>query len=817
MFKSLRSKLLFYVLGTIIFTLFIMIFLVQIATQRTILKSQNEYAHNLVNSIFLSVQNQYQSILFQKDISKKQRQKELKNISNIVFNLIDSYYKKYSDGVLSETEAKTEALKNIEKIRYDNGVGYFWINDTGKPFPEMIMHPVMPELNNTILSNEVFNTFSVSGKNLFQEIVDICLSSGEGFVEYLWPKPLGEELSSDQPKISHVKLYKKWNWIIGTGVYIDDIEKDVELRINAVLEELKETFSKVQIADNGYIYVFTGDNTMLIHPTLEGQDVRKMINPATGKNIFDDLIKASETSDIPFYYLWDKPGFENDFRFRKQAYIIYFKPLDWYIASSIYMDEIEKPVKKLSKHIIFLSVFFIGVITALLLLLSQNLTKPLHKLMIAAQNIEKNGIENSDIPVSGTLETRELGSILESMINSIQKSDEQLRQAQKMETVGTLAGGIAHDFNNMLGGIIGTLSLIEYNLSDNGKIETDQLTEYISTMNECSSRASNMVNQLLALSRKQEIIFSRIDLNEIVNNVIQIGKNSFDKSVNINIIPAEKPAFIRGDSNLLEQALLNFCVNSEHSMTIMRNKDDHWGGDLTVSVKEITPDSYMLKNHPSMENIKYFILSVKDTGVGMNSVTISNIFNPFFTTKKKGEGSGLGLSMVYNIIKQHDGFIDVYSEPGFGSKFNIYLPALTDDKITGINHDIKQERLRGEGLILIIDDEKAIRKTASDILKTCGYSVMEAKNGLEGVNIYKENKNSIKAVILDMIMPEMSGKEAYLLLKEINPDIKVILTSGFQYDNRVQEVIQLGISAFLQKPYTIYTLSKTVHNILYDS
>ena len=816
MFKSLKSKLMFYVLGTITVIFFLMILFVQIATRKTILENQKEYAHNLVESVLLSIQNQYKSILFQKEISKTRRKSELENISDIVTGILDSYYSKYESRIISEKEAKKRATEDIKKIRYDNGTGYIWINDTGQPYPRMIMHPLMPELNGITLSSDTFNTATDSGKNLFAEMVDICLESGEGFIEYLWPKPLDKGLSSDQPKLSFVKLYEKWDWIIGTGVYIDDIEKDVELRIEAVLDELKDSFSKVRIAENGYMYIFNNDNLMLIHPTLEGQDCSNLINPETGNFILEEFKKASLTPEKPFNYVWDKSGFENQFRFRKQAYINYFKPLDWYIASSIYLDEIEEPVKILSRQIIFLSVIFVFIVEFFLLLISQSLTKPLRKLMVAAQDIEKNGTDNALIPVSGTQETRELGTILESMIRSIRKTDEQLRQAQKMETVGTLAGGIAHDFNNMLGGIIGTLSLMKYNLSEKGIIGKKRLADYISTMDECSSRASDMVKQLLALSRKQELNFSRIDLNETIRNVIQICRNSFDKSVILNTFPSAEPAFIKADSTLMEQALLNFCVNAEHSMTIMRKKDEHWGGDLSVSVNKIIPDKYMLKNHPEMEDRMYYILSVKDTGIGMNSVTISNIFNPFFTTKEKGRGTGLGLSMVYNIIKQHGGFIDVYSEPGFGSTFNIYIPALLTEQVSDTGNKNRSFIPGGEGLILVIDDEEAIRETASDILKSCGYSVILAENGFQGVNVYKENKDNIRAVILDMIMPEMSGKEAYIQLKKISPDIKVILSSGFQYDNRVQEVISLGISAFLQKPYTIENLSQTLHRILYS-
>ena len=814
MFNSLKSRILISVLGILTITTLTIIFFVHIAAKETLTEAQNENAKNLVKTVMLNVENEYQSILFHKKILLDHRKNELKNVTNLVFDIIDSYYKKIENGDLSEKEAKLEIISFINKSRYDNGTGYFWINDTGYPFPKMIVHPTIPELNGNILDNEEFNCAYGKEVNLFTATVETCRESGDGYVDYLWPKPVNNELTSEQPKISYVKLFKKWNWIIGSGLYIDDIEKDVEIRINAVLDELKETFTKIQIAENGYMYIFDSNKTFLIHPVLQGKNGEFLINPVTGKPLLDELIEASLTPETPYEYIWNKPDSPDMFKFRKQAYINYFKPLDWYIASSIYIDEIETPINKLSRQILILSLIFLTSAYIFSILLSQSLTKPLRKLMTAVHQIEKNGIPDGEIPVSGTMETRELGILLGSMIKSIKTTGDQLRQAQKMETVGTLAGGLAHDFNNMLGGIIGTLSLMEFSISNNEIIDNTQLIEYIKTMNDCSQRASALVHQLLALSRKQELTFSDVDLNNTVSNVYKICSSTFDKSVKLVSVYTDTPAFIRADPTQIEQTLLNFCVNAEHSMTIMRKSYEQWGGELIVSIKEIIADSFFRNTHPEIREGKYYILSVKDTGIGMDSNTISKIFNPFFTTKKKGEGSGLGLSMVYNIINQHGGFIDVYSEPGVGSSFNIYLPALENSNVNNIVFNRKQSIKKGEGLILIVDDEKIMRGTAAQILETCGYRTIEAENGKEGVEAYRAGQEEITAVLLDMVMPEMSGKEAYIKLKEINPDIKVILSSGFQQDKRVQEVLILGVNSFIQKPYTLKTLSEAIDKLL---
>ena len=814
MLNSLKSKIIINILGILTITTITTIYSVYVATEKTLYTSQIENAENLVKNVMLNIQNEYQSILFYKDSLMYHRKEELKNVANLVYDLTDSYYSDYKKCYISEIEAKKHVTDLIDKFRYNNGTGYFWINDTGYPFPKMIVHPTIPELNGKILDDPEFNCALGKDVNLFSAAVEITSEAGDGYVDYLWPKPIEEGLTEKKPKISYVKLFREWGWVIGSGLYIDDIEKDVEARIDAVLNELKETFSKIKIAQNGYMFIFNSHKDFLIHPFLEGKNRSDLINPVSGKAILDEMIKASENPDVLFEYSWDRPDDTENFRFKKVAYINYFKPLDWYVASSMYIDEIYAPVNKLNRKIVLLSVVFLSLAYFFSILLSQSLTKPLNRLMDAVHQIKTIGIPDTEIPVTGTNETRELGILIKDMINSIKTTNEQLMQAQKMETVGTLAGGLAHDFNNMLGGIIGAISLIDYKLEE-GDIDNSELKEYIDIMKKSSNRASNMVSQLLSLSRKQELNLTEIDLNDSIKNIIKICKNSFDKSVQIIPRYYESPALIKADSTQIEQTLLNFSVNAEHSMTLMKNSNQEWGGKIIISLKRLVIDDYFKQTHPEALKKDYFVLSIKDTGVGMDSNTISKMYNPFFTTKKKGDGSGLGLSMAYNIINQHGGFIDVYSELGVGTSFSIYLPVLENHDENEKHFETERTIHRGEGVILIIDDEKIMRKTASEILKTCGYSILEAENGMEGVDAYKLHRKKIKAVLLDMAMPQMSGKEAYIKLKEINPDIKVILASGFQQDSRVQEVIKLGVNAFIQKPYTLETLSKALWELLY--
>lgn len=398
-------------------------------------------------------------------------------------------------------------------------------------------------------------------------------------------------------------------------------------------------------------------------------------------------------------------------------------------------------------------------------------------------------------------------------ITEMDKREQQIRQSQKMELVGTLAGGLAHDFNNVLTGIIGTISLIQLEMQNNDEMQKDEMQKYLVTMEKAGQRAALMVRQLLTLTRKQTPSFKVIDLNMAVANVMEICKNSFDKSVELSLIPTDDEAPVHADQSQIEQVLLNLCVNACHAMTIMKKKTDLWGGKLIISMERIMADDIFLRSHPEAEKGEYWILTVADTGVGMTPSEIEQIFNPFFTSKEPNQGTGLGMTMVYNIIKAHKGFIDLFSQKGVGTTVNVFIP-VTEKNIAIKGLPDATRIITGTGLILVIDDEELVRKTAGRILEKCGYEVILAEDGEEGVRLFKEHHAKIRVVVLDMAMPKMSGKEAFIKMKEVDPEAKVILVSGFRQDKRVEEVLELGVKKFLQKPYTMGKLSWAINDIL---
>jgi len=386
-----------------------------------------------------------------------------------------------------------------------------------------------------------------------------------------------------------------------------------------------------------------------------------------------------------------------------------------------------------------------------------------------------------------------------------EKMQLQLIHAQKMEAIGTLTSGLAHDFNNILSGIMGSLSLLSIQLRDETLKNREDLENYIQLAFDSSKRAADMIKKLLILSRKQEIKLQHVDINESMEHVIEICRNSFPKSIIIKAEYSGSPVNVMADPILMEQILLNFCVNASHAMTIMREEGEREGGTLDVKVY----------SEEGARGAAYFVvIEIRDTGVGMDSEAQKRIFEPFFTMKKKEEGTGLGLSMAYSIISQLGGRIDIKSEAGRGSLFRIVIPGVKEmPEITESSRG-NSNLVKGSGTILIVDDEASVLSVAEEALKACGYHVLKAADGVRGLSLYRENAGIINAVLLDISMPYMSGFEVFDKLLEMNKDVKVMLSSGYHDDNRITEAVSRGAAGFLQKPYTAVELSQAISRLL---
>jgi signal transduction histidine kinase/CheY-like chemotaxis protein len=373
----------------------------------------------------------------------------------------------------------------------------------------------------------------------------------------------------------------------------------------------------------------------------------------------------------------------------------------------------------------------------------------------------------------------------------------QLQQAQRLESIGTLAGGIAHDFNNLLMGIQGRTSLMLAELDP-----SDPHVDHLKSIEEHVKSASDLTGQILGFARGGKYEVKPTDLNALVRRSTEMfGRTR--KDLRIQTEEREDLWNAEVDRRQIEQVLFNLFVNASHAMPN--------GGEIRIHT-----DNVILKEAEArlcqVPPGPYACIRVADTGVGMDPITIRRIFDPFFTTKELGRGTGLGLASAYGIVKNHNGVIDVTSRLGKGSVFRILLPATNRD---AREESIPDSRIvKGSGTVLLVDDEEVIIDVGARMIEKLGYDVMTARSGEEALEIFRENPDRIDLVVLDMVMPDMSGGETFDRLREIDAEVPVLLSSGYSINGQAKEILARGCSGFLQKPFDLHELSARIQEIL---
>ncbi|MDD8017094.1 MAG: PAS domain S-box protein [Bacteroidota bacterium] len=365
---------------------------------------------------------------------------------------------------------------------------------------------------------------------------------------------------------------------------------------------------------------------------------------------------------------------------------------------------------------------------------------------------------------------------------------QQLIQSQKIESLGVLAGGIAHDFNNILGIILGYVSLLKM-----GTYSREQLQNSLETITNAINRGAGLVKQILTFARKTDVIYGFINANSMIKEFAKILAETFPKTIVVTLkLDDQLPSTIL-DETQFHQALLNLCVNARDAMPN--------GGTLTIETKLVTRES-ILRQAPEASEEQYLCVSVTDTGTGMNKETRDRIFEPFFTTKEKGKGTGLGLPVVYGVVKSHKGFVALESEEGKGTTFYLYFPfSAESEETTTIRKRSSEEIKGGTETILLVEDEEALIFLIQVLLESKGYRVLTVGDGIEAVEFYRQHKSEIDLVVTDIGLPRLTGDEVFLEMKKINPDLKLMLASGYLEPEKRSELLQSGAKDFVQKPY----------------
>lgn len=381
--------------------------------------------------------------------------------------------------------------------------------------------------------------------------------------------------------------------------------------------------------------------------------------------------------------------------------------------------------------------------------------------------------------------------------------EEQFRQSQKMEAVGRLSGGVAHDFNNLLGVIIGYGEVVQ-----EGTAAESPLRSCVEEMLKAGHRAASLTRQLLAFSRQQVMDPRVLDLNAVVKDTEKMLKRLIGEDIQLKTDLAADLSHIKADSGQIEQVVMNLVVNARDAMPS--------GGKLEIVTRNFYMDDNFVRRYPYPVNVgDYVLLTVSDTGIGMDAATRNRVFEPFFTTKEKGKGTGLGLSTVYGVVKQSGGYIEVSSEPGAGATFKIYLPKVEDALATQKQTAELPDSLHGTETVLLVEDELSLRKLSRHLLELCGYSVLEAENGSDALKLSQEhNQKAIDLLLTDVVMPGMSGRALADQLVQQRPKTRVLYMSGYTGQTVGEHGVLAEGSCFLPKPFTREALARKVRETL---
>ena len=378
--------------------------------------------------------------------------------------------------------------------------------------------------------------------------------------------------------------------------------------------------------------------------------------------------------------------------------------------------------------------------------------------------------------------------------------ENEYRQMQKMEAIGQLTGGVAHDFNNMLQAINGYMDLALMEIPADHTVRG-----FLDESRKAGRRAADLVQQLLLFSRRKIMQPAIVDLNRAIADLLKMLERLIGEHIRIDWTPSEVPCVLRADVGMLDQLVINLGVNARDAMP--------QGGTLSIATGHVVIDDVFCGRHAWARPGRFVLLSVRDTGCGMDRQTCDHIFEPFFTTKAEGKGTGLGLSTVYGIVQQHEGMIDVASQPGEGTTFYVYIPLCSQDEAT-VGDDRASEAPGGTETLLIAEDDSGVRDLACAVLKRAGYTVLEAGDGLEAIDIFRQTPDDIALLLLDVVMPRLGGHATFESIRRIKPDVATVFLSGYDESTLHTDFVLDDGLQLLQKPYTPNALLETVRKAL---
>jgi signal transduction histidine kinase/ActR/RegA family two-component response regulator len=701
-------------------------------------------------------------------------------------------------GRRSEADIKKLIIETLMEMRFFGGRGYYWIHDTNNL---LIAHP----FRQSTLGEDDSQTIDKNGQPFTQNFIKVALSNPEGgFVSYFWIKPETDEQYHKElgkEKIAYVRLFEPYGWVIGAGEYVDDITAQTQQT------EIRRIAS-IRYGEAGYIFNHTREGICLNHVNEDniGRNRWELLD-AGGMKVVQGLDHVGRQPGGGFLEYVASTDPRTGQPAKKLSFIRSVDDWGWVLGGGVYLEDIESRLADLHAdkvHRLWIKIattmLALGVIVGLVLLLIHRLlgwfSRELNFFFAGKAAGE---IEPVDVNRFRIAELREIAVKSNEILAQKAHTQALLLQAQKMESVGILAGGIAHDFNNLLqvmGGHIGRLL--------QGKPADHPDAARLTTVARCMDRAAQLVRQLLLFGRKAESSKVDVDLNHEVGEVLRILERTIPKMVALESHLESSLWPLSADPVQIEQVLLNLANNAVDAM-----QD---GGKLVIETNNVIVSDDFAGTHPGAVAGRHVLLTVSDTGCGMDKKVLQHMYDPFFTTKEMG--TGLGLATVYGIIKAHEGYLLCSSEPGQGTTFRIYLPAAERVAEPGSE---KQSGImpRGAGeTILVVDDEPEIRELTRETLESLGYIVNNAASGEEALGIFQEHGQDIELVLLDLNMPGMGGYRCLQELLQLNPSARVLVVSGYTANCRDKDIVTSGAKGFLAKPYQLGELAVKVRQML---
>lgn len=700
----------------------------------------------------------------------EKKRETLQSLTDTAWSLLSVCHQQVIDGALDTDAAKAHALKHIRGIRYGlERKDYFWVNDL---HPTMLMHPYRPDLEGQDLTDFT----DPVGKRLFVEFVKTVQANDSGYVDYMWQWK--DDPNRMVPKISFVKIFKPWGWVIGTGMYIDDVHAEI-LSISNNLIRIFIAILAIALTISLYI----------IRETLRDEKRRRRTEKAliaSEKNyrlLADNIIDTIWVIDLDTMCLsyaspsiqWST-GFSAEESIGKKLQEL-VAPASMKLATIALEEEMAAERKNLfssKSHILELEQYHKNGS----IIYTETTTQFLR---------DENGTPISILGVSRDISERK-------------ELEAQLRQSQKMESIGTLTGGIAHDFNNIMGIIIGNTELALESIP-----ETHPVNFNLEEIRSAGLRAADIVKQLLSFCRKSVQELKPVNIRQVIEEPLGLLRSTIPATIEIRKRIRVSGATILADPIQINQIIINLCINAAQAM-------EQTGGIIDISLSNVKLSKTAANLYADLPRGDYIKLMVSDTGPGIASDIIDKVFDPYFTTKEIGKGSGMGLSIVLGIVKNHNGTIFVDSEPGEGAAFTILFP-LTTDQIE-IEAESASTLPSGNESILLIDDDKAIAHMAQLMLTSRGYIVKATCNPEDALKKFRDRPEEFDLIITDMTMPQMTGVALFEHVKKIRPDIPVIICSGYSAIINEEEAVQMGIGAYLTKPFQMAELASTVRTVL---